>query len=118
MKFLCLAYGDESDWKSLTKDEQDALLAQDTVLRERGALVSAVKPSVHTVRAWDGKPEVSPTPVAPLPRTLAGFSVIEARDLNEAVTLVKDSPCARAKGYVELREIQFINEAPAVLQQG
>ena len=27
MKFLCLAYGSEKDWKALTKDEQDALLA-------------------------------------------------------------------------------------------
>jgi hypothetical protein len=27
MKYLCLAYGDEKDWKVLTKSEQDALLA-------------------------------------------------------------------------------------------
>jgi hypothetical protein len=41
MKFLCLAYGAEKDWKALTKDEQDALLAQDDVLRKRGALMAA-----------------------------------------------------------------------------
>jgi len=33
MLFLCLAYGDEKDWKALLKEEQDALLAQDEVLR-------------------------------------------------------------------------------------
>ncbi len=27
MKFLVLAYGDEKDWKALSKAEQDALLA-------------------------------------------------------------------------------------------
>ena len=46
MKFLCLAYGAEKDWKALTKDEQDALLAQDDVLRKRGALMAAVAPEV------------------------------------------------------------------------
>jgi hypothetical protein len=33
MKYLCLAYGDEKDWNVLTKKEQEALLAQDDVLR-------------------------------------------------------------------------------------
>jgi hypothetical protein len=27
MKYLCLAYGAERDWKALNKEEQDALLA-------------------------------------------------------------------------------------------
>jgi hypothetical protein len=34
MKYLCLAYGDEKDWKVLTKREQGALLAQDEALRK------------------------------------------------------------------------------------
>ena len=50
MKFLCLAYGAEKDWKALTKDEQDALLAQDEVLRKRGALMAAVEPAVAVLR--------------------------------------------------------------------
>jgi hypothetical protein len=33
---------------------------------------------------------------------LAGFSLIEAADLEEAIRLVADTPCARAKGAVEL----------------
>ena len=43
MKFLCLAYGDEKDWKALSKEKQAALLRQDEVLRERGTLMAAVK---------------------------------------------------------------------------
>lgn len=39
MKFLCLAYGDEKDWNVLTRKEQDEMLAQDEVLRKRGALI-------------------------------------------------------------------------------
>jgi hypothetical protein len=29
MKFLCLAYGDEKDWKALSKEDQAALLRED-----------------------------------------------------------------------------------------
>jgi hypothetical protein len=48
MKYLCLAYGDEKDWNVLTKDEQDKPLAQDQVIRKRGALMAAVQDSVTT----------------------------------------------------------------------
>jgi hypothetical protein len=33
MKFLCLAYGRAADWQALSKSDQDALLAQDEILR-------------------------------------------------------------------------------------
>jgi len=43
MRFLCLAYGSEKDWRALPRAEQDALLAQDEILRQRGALMGAVE---------------------------------------------------------------------------
>jgi hypothetical protein len=110
MKYLCLAYGAEQDWITLTKAEQDTLLAQDEIIRKRGALMAAVETDVVTVRAWDGKPTVSPRGVAELPAPLAGFSVIEAADINEAVQLVAATPCARAKGFIEIRPVSFIND--------
>jgi len=110
MKYLCLAYGAEKDWVALTKDEQQALLAADDVLRGRGDLVAAVSLDVATVRAWDGTPNVTPGPFAGSAVPLAGFSVIEAADLDEAIRLVKDTPCARAGGAIELRPITQIND--------
>jgi len=115
MKFLCLAYGAEPDWLALSKQEQDELLAQDDVLRSRGSLVAAVEQNVTTVRAWDGTPSLSNEPFAPLPAPLAGFGVIAAVDLAEAIALVANTPCARAGGAVELRPIAAINhDASAV----
>ncbi|HKP74298.1 MAG TPA: YciI family protein [Longimicrobiaceae bacterium] len=110
MKFLVLAYGAEEDWNGLSKAEQDALLAQDEVLRRRGALVAAVEQAPVTVRAWDGTPDVTRGPFAETRVPLAGFGVIEAADLDEAIALVKDTPCARAGGAVELRPITAIND--------
>jgi len=110
MKFLCLAYGDEKDWKALSEQQQNELLAADQRLRDRGALMAAVRPEVTTVRAWNGVPATSDLPVGALPLPLAGFSVLEAADLDEAVKLIAQTPCARAKGAIEIRPILMIND--------
>ena len=115
MIFLVLAYGSENDWNQLSHEEQKSLLTQDEVLRNRGSLVAAVTPTVTTVRAWDGIPATTTQPFAPLSAPLAWFGVIEARDLAHAVQLVAKTPCARAKGAVELRRmIQLNHGAPVV----
>src|SRR6476469_3914130 len=110
MKYLCLAYGDENEWKQLTKDEQEQLLKQGEVLRQRGDLVAAVDSSAKTVRAWDGVPETTDGGFAESRVPLAGFSIIEAPDLERAIELVADTPCARAKGAIEVRPIDQIND--------
>jgi hypothetical protein len=102
MKYLCLGYGAESDWKALTKEEQD-LLAEDEVLRRRKPAKRAVQATVTTIRVWDGKPNTTNGQVCDSPVPLAGFSVIEALDVNDAIRLVAATPCARAKGAIEIR---------------
>jgi len=101
MKYLCLAHGDEKDWKALSKNEQDALLAQDEVLRKRGDIVAPVHQAT-TVRVVDGTVSTTPGSFAEARVPLAGFSLIEARNLNEVVELVSKTPCARAKGAIEV----------------
>jgi hypothetical protein len=113
MKYLCLAYGDEKDWNQLTKAEQETLLRQDEVLRQRGDLVAAVDQSAKTVRAWDGVPETTDGGFAESRVPLAGFAIIDAPDLERAIELVADTPCARAKGAVEVRPIDQINDQGA-----
>jgi hypothetical protein len=109
MKFLCLAYGDEKGWGELTGSEQDALLAQDEVLRKRGDVVGAVASTPTIVRAWDGTPTLAEGSFAASRVPLAGFCIIEAADLNEVVELVARTPCARAGGAIEVRPIGAIN---------
>lgn len=111
MKFLCLAYGSEEDWNRLTPGEQRELLAQDEVVRGRGALMAAVQPTVSTVRAPDGTPTVTEGAFADPRVPLAGFSIIEAASVDEVVRLVADTPCARAGGAIEIRPIAQINDA-------
>jgi hypothetical protein len=110
MKFFCLAYGSEQDWKDLGPDRQQTLLEADERLRRRGALMAAVEPAVSTVRSRDEALDMTSGPFARTQIPLAGFSVIEADSLEQAVQLVAGTPCARAKGAIEIRKILFIND--------
>ena len=110
MKYLCLAYGAERDWKALDEKKQTESLAQDEVVRKRGALMAAVEPTVTTVRACEGTAIALESSVAHLDGPLAGFSVIEAADIDEVTRLVANTPCARANRAIEIRPIMFIND--------
>lgn len=104
MKFLVLAYGAEEDWRALSEEQRSQLLAQDDVLRGRGDTVAALGPAT-TVRTWDAAQPVRQGAFMTSPVPLAGFGVIEAGDLAEAVALVGRTPCAVAKGAVEVRPL-------------
>ena len=111
MKFLCLAYGDEKAWNALSKKEQDRLLSQDDMLRKRGDVVAAVDQAAKTVTAWEGTPMVTDSAFSISRLPLAGFYIVEASDINEAIQLIANTPCARAKGAIEVRAIEQHKDA-------
>jgi len=104
VRFLCLAYGDEDGWNSLSTAEKDEALAHDDAINRRGSLMAPVKTTVKTVSNWGRNLEVIDRPYSgedKLP--LAGFSVIQAESVEEVIDLVANTPCARANGYIEIR---------------
>jgi len=103
MKFLCLAYGDEGKWNALPMSTQEALRAQDDVLRSRGDLVAEVQ-APTTVRFAGGHAQAVDGAFGQAPLPLAGFYVIEARDMDEAIGLLSQTPCAHAGAY-EIRPL-------------
>ena len=105
MKFLCLGYGDEKGWHGLSPLQQTEALANDDRLRKRGDIVAAVAPAT-VVRAWGGAAETAPGPFARAELPLAGFALVEAPSLEEAIALCAKSPCAVARGAIEVWPIQ------------
>lgn len=113
MKFLCLAYGDEAGWNSLSDEEKREVLAQDEVIRDRGNLVSAAERTVTVVRNWDGDRVVTREPFARNELPLAGFYVVESENMEEVIELVSNTPCARARGVVEIRPVRSVRDEGA-----
>ncbi|MDR3415720.1 MAG: YciI family protein [Nevskia sp.] len=112
MKYLCLVYGEED--KIAAMDERECL-AYDTALRDSGHCVAseALQPvgTATTVRVRGGRMSMSDGPFAETKEALAGFYLIEARDLNEAIQLAAKIPPARV-GSIEVRPIRPIREQP------
>ena len=115
MKYLCLVYLDE---KRLDELPDEDCVAFDTAVRKSGhCLASEALESVHTattVRVRRGRVAVTDGPFAETKEQLAGFYMIEARDLNEALHLAAKIPPARV-GCVEVRPIRPIRETVAAV---
>ena len=112
MKYLCLVYGEED--KIATMDDHECL-ACDAELRAGGhCIASEALQSVTTattVRIRNGRLSVSDGPFAETKEALAGFYMIEARDLNEAIQLAAKLPPTKV-ACAELRPIRPIREQP------
>ena len=113
MNYLCLVYLDEKRLDELPDEE---CVAYDAAIRKSGHCVtSEALESVQTattVRVRDGKTSVTDGPFAETKEQLAGFYMIAARDLNEAIQVASKIPPARV-GSVEIRPIRPIRETVA-----
>lgn len=113
MKYLCLVYLDE---KRLDELPDEDCVAFDTSIRTSGqCLASEALQSVQTattVRVRNGKVAVTDGPFAETKEQLAGFYMIDAHDLDEAIQLASKIPPARV-GSIEVRPIRPIRETVA-----
>jgi len=111
MKYLCLVYLDEGRLDELPDED---CVAYDSAIRTSGhCLASEALESVRTattVRVRDGKVSVTDGPFAETKEQLAGFYMIEARNLDEAIAA--EIPPARV-GSIEVRPIRPIRETVA-----
>jgi hypothetical protein len=116
MKYLCLVYLDEKRLDELPDEE---CVAYDAGIRKSGhCMASEALESVQTattVRVRNGKAAVTDGPFAETKEQLAGFYMIEARDLNEAIQLASKIPPARV-GSIEVRPIRPIRETVALAE--
>jgi hypothetical protein len=109
MKYLCLVYLDE---KKLDEVADSECQANSDALRRTGHhLAAEALQSVHTattVRVRNGKTSVTDGPFAETKEQLAGFYLIDAKDLNEAIQLAAKIPPARV-GSIEVRPVRELS---------
>ena len=117
MKYLCLVYLDE---KRLDELPDEDCVAYDTAIRGSGhCLASEALESVQTattVRVRNGKVSVTDGPFAETKEQLAGFYLVEAANLDQAIELAAQIPPARV-GSIEVRPIRPIRETVGQARQ-
>jgi hypothetical protein len=118
MKYMLLIYTDENSW---TDAEREHCYSESTELTHelnaRGQYMGAspLQPvaTATSVRIRDGKRLVTDGPFAETREQLGGYFLIEAKDLNEAISVAARIPGAR-KGAVEVRPVIELAGLPKV----
>lgn len=113
MKYLCLVYSAEALLHSLPdipKDPECHAYAEAVHGSGRMLAAEALQPvsTATTVRMRNGKLSITDGPFAETKEQLAGFYLIEAKDLNEALQVAGGIPAARV-GSVEVRPVRDLN---------
>ena len=106
MKYLCLVYLEGQKLHAVA--DRECQNCGDG-FRERGVLLAAeaLQPieTAATVRVRNGKVSVTDGPFAETKEQLAGFYLLDARDLNDAIQMAAKIPPAR-EGSVEVRPVR------------
>lgn len=112
MKYILLIYHTEQSWSSLTEAERQSIYA------EYGQFTQQIQASGHylggselhpvstatSVRVRDGKQLTTDGPFAETKEQLGGYYLVEAKNLDEAVSLAARIPSARV-GTIEVRPL-------------
>jgi hypothetical protein len=101
-KFVTIGYGDREGYDRTAPAIRNAAHAHDEKLRMEGALmgIAGTPVQVRNPESLQVKTASGPFMSSALP--VAGFAVIEAANLAEAVDMVSQTPCAVAHGVVEV----------------
>jgi hypothetical protein len=116
MRYMLLIYKDERSWDEMSTAEKGAIFQRavefSEALRPSGVYQGGepLEPTTTatTVRLKHGKAVMTDGPFAETKEQLAGFYLIEARDLNDAVMAASKIPPAR-EGSIEVRPVRELS---------
>jgi hypothetical protein len=114
MRYMLLIYKDEKLWDEISVQEKGA------IFQEAVEFTEALRPSgvyqggdpleptstATTVRMKGGKTVMTDSPFAETKEQLGGYSIVEAKDLDEVLAIVARHPLVRAGLSIEVRPIR------------
>lgn len=117
MKFLLMVYTDPALLEALPQGEFESMMrgclqhADD--MQASGKLLDfqqlEVPSTARSVRTRGGKVAITDGPFAEAKEVFAGFNLIEAEDMDEAVRIAQEFPWTRT-GSIEVRPVRDIGE--------
>jgi len=108
-KFITIGYGDQAGYDRTPRPVRDAAHTQDAKLLSEGAVIGVAGAPVQVRNPEDRGRETRKGPFMSSALPIAGFAIIEAADLAQAIEKVSRVPCAAAHGVVEVWPLK---EAP------
>jgi hypothetical protein len=114
MRYMLLIYKDEKLWDEMAPQQRVAAY-QEAVefsedLRKRGVYEGGdpleVASTATTVRMKNGKTVMTDGPFAETKEQLGGYSIVEAKDLDEVLAIVARHPLVQAGLSIEVRPIR------------
>jgi hypothetical protein len=114
MRYMLLIYMDEELWEKMSAQENGALFQEAVEFSEglrKSGVYQAGDPlhptsTATTVRIRNGKTIITDGPYAETKEQLRGYSVVEAKDLDEALAIAARHPLLRAGLSIEVRPIR------------
>jgi len=112
MRYVLLIYASEAAYSGMTQEERIALMQAHTAFanetQQRGLLTNgeALQPTstAATIRVRNGKTLITDGPFAETKEQLAGFYILNCKDLDEAIEMAARVPDALS-GSVEIRPV-------------
>ena len=113
MRYMLLIYKDEKLWDEMSAQQKRAIFDEAVEFsgdpRNRGFFQAAdpLEPTstATTVRMNHGKPVITDGPFAETKEQLGGYYMVEAKDLDEAVSIAARIPTAKF-GSIEVRPVR------------
>jgi len=110
MKYICLAYLGAKTWHTMSESERkasmDEFFAYDEVLRKNGHILGGEglrgAHKAVTLRSQIGKTIITDGPYAETKEQLAGFFMLEAKAMKQAIRLMSKHPAVKG-GPIEIR---------------
>jgi hypothetical protein len=114
MRYMLLMYRDEKEWEALSPSERiaayEATVEYAEELRAKGIFQTGdpLHPSstATTLRIKAGRMLTTDGPFAETKEQLGGYSIIEAKNLDEAIAIAGRMPLLRAAHSIEVRPIR------------
>jgi hypothetical protein len=115
MRYMLLVYSKETDMAQASQEERDRITSGHRAVMEetaqrgifRGAEPLKPTATATTIRIQDGKPLIVDGPFAETKEQLAGYYILDCKDLDEAIGWAEKIPtsCKGSEGCIEIRPI-------------
>ena len=114
MRYMLLVYKDEKAWDEMSAQEKGAIFQQAVEFSEglrtsgfyQGGDPLEPTSTATTVRMKGGKAVMTDGPFAETKEQLGGYTIVEAKDLDEVLAFAAHHPLVRAGLSIEVRPIR------------